>query len=300
MANELKTQFSSGAAVYAVVLNAAGQAWRTDSSVFESPTSGDWADYAVTMTEQSSTGIYEGSFPTAITTAGAYPVLFRQQSGSSPAATDQNNGMLGGLVYWTGAAEAFPLASSAANAANVGMNGVNLNANVLQIAGQTASAAGAVAFPGSIGTSTFSGGNVNVTQIGGQAVSLDGNNYLKVDVADWGGTAVSLTGGLPSVNTANVGDGDGEGDGPIAINQNTGGADNLRYVDSSGNGIEGATVLIYLSTDWPSQPSRVQATAITGPDGRWLSPAFVQSGTYVAVFTKLGADGPDVSGAFSV
>ncbi|MGD0771119.1 MAG: hypothetical protein ABSB42_23280 [Tepidisphaeraceae bacterium] len=296
MAGELKTQFTSGATVYAVVLNGAGQAWRTDSSVFEPPTAGDWTHYAVTMIEQSTTGVYAGNFPTAITTAGAYPILFRQQSGGSPAATDQNNGMLGGLVCWTGAAEAFPLASSAANAANVGMNGANLDANMLQIAGQTASAAGAVTFPGSIGTSTFSGGNLNVTQIGGQAVSLDTNNLLRVDAAGWGGTAVSLSGGLPSVNAANV----GNGDGPIPINQNTGGADNLRYVDSTGNGIEGANVLIYLSTDWPSQPSRVQATAITGSDGRWLSPAFVQSGTYVAVFAKLGADGPDVSAAFSV
>jgi hypothetical protein len=296
MASELKTQFASGQTVYAVVLNGAGRAWRTDSSVFELPTAGEWADYAVTMTEQSTTGVYEGSFPTAITAAGAYPILFRQQSGGSPAATDQNSGMLGGLVFWTGAAEAFPLASSAANAANVGMNGANLNANVLQIAGQAASAAGAVTFPGSIGTSTFSGGNVNVAQIGGQAVSLDSNNFLRVDAAGWGGAAVSLSGGLPSVNAANV----GNGGGPIPINQNTGGADNLRYVNSTGDGVEGANVLIYLSTDWPSQPSRVQAMAITGPDGRWLSPAFVQSGTYVAVFAKIGADGPDVSPAFSV
>jgi hypothetical protein len=264
MAGELKTQFASGATVYAVVLNAAGQAWRRDVSVFELPTAANWADYAVTMTEQSTTGVYEGNFPTAITTAGVYPVLFRQQSGGSPAATDQNNGLLGGLFYWTGAAEAFPLASSAAGAANVGMNGANLEANVLQI--------------------------------GGQAVLLDGNNFLKVDVADWGGATVSLSGGLPSVNASNA----GAGDGPNAITQNTGGADNLRYVDGAGNGIEGANVLIYLSTDWPSQPSRVQATAMTGPDGRWLSPAFVQSGTYVAVFTKPGADGPDVSPPFSV
>jgi hypothetical protein len=137
---------------------------------------------------------------------------------------------------------------------------------------------------------------VNATQIGGQAVSLDSNNLLMVDMAGWGGTPVSLSGGLPSVNAANV----NTGEGPIAINQNTGGTDNLRYVDSNGNGVEGASVLIYRSTDWPSQPNCVQATAITGPDGRWLSPAFVQSGTYVAVFTKLGADGPDVSPPFSV
>jgi hypothetical protein len=246
MAKELKTPFISGATVYAVILNAAGQAWRTDSGVFEPPLAGDWAHYANGATEQSTTGIYEGDFPAAITTAGAYHVLFRQQSGSSPASTDQSNGMIGGTIYWTGTAESFPLASSASSAAGV----------------------------------TISGGNLNV------------------NVSQWNSTAVSLDGGLPSVNA--VGGGSGAGSGPIAINQNTGGTDNLRYVDSSGNGIEGAQVLIYLATNWPSQPNLVQATAVTGPDGRWLSPAYVQSGTYVAVFTKIGADGPDVSAAFSV
>ncbi|HEY1923345.1 MAG TPA: hypothetical protein VGG44_11400, partial [Tepidisphaeraceae bacterium] len=67
-----------------------------------------------------------------------------------------------------------------------------------------------------------------------------------------------------------------------------------------GNGVQGAQVLIYLAANWPGQPDLVQATAMTGGDGRWVSPAFVQSGTYVAVFTKIGADGPDVSSAFSV
>ncbi|MGD0462177.1 MAG: hypothetical protein ABSB74_06790 [Tepidisphaeraceae bacterium] len=277
MSKELKTPFISGATVYAVILNAAGQAWRTDSGVFELPLVGDWAHYANAAMEQSTTGIYEGDFPAAITTAGAYHVLFRQQSGSSPASTDQSNGMLGGTIYWTGTAESFPLASNAASAASVAMSGSNVNVNITQVAGQTASAAASVAFPASIGTSTFaSGGNVNVTQ--------------------WNGTAVSLNGGLPSVNAGNV----GAGGGPIAINHNTGGTDNLRYVDSNGNGVEGAQVLIYLATNWPSQPDLVQAAAATGPDGGWLSPAYVQSGTYVAVFTKIGADGPDVSSAFSV
>jgi hypothetical protein len=132
MAGELKTQFLTGQTVYAVVLNAAGQAWRTDSQVFESPASANWAHYPVAMTEQSTTGLYEGAFPAAIATAGAYPVLFRQQAGGSPAATDVNAGMIGGTVYWTGSGEAFPLASSAAAATNVLMAGSNLDANVTQ------------------------------------------------------------------------------------------------------------------------------------------------------------------------
>jgi hypothetical protein len=90
------------------------------------------------------------------------------------------------------------------------------------------------------------------------------------------------------------------GAGPIAINQNTGGPDNLRYVDSSGNGISGASILIYQAADWPENPGNVQAAAATGLDGRWIAPAYVSRGTYVAVFTKAGADGPDVSAPFTV
>jgi hypothetical protein len=92
----------------------------------------------------------------------------------------------------------------------------------------------------------------------------------------------------------------GSGGGPVAINTNTGGADNLRYVTVSGQGIGGANILIYLATDWPANPGNVQAVAVTGSDGRWLAPAFVSHGTYVAVFTKIGLDGPDVSAPFTV
>lgn len=90
------------------------------------------------------------------------------------------------------------------------------------------------------------------------------------------------------------------GSGPIAINQNTGGADNLRYVDSNNNGISGASIMIYLSTDWPTNPANVLGVATTGPDGRWIAPVYVTHGTYVAVFSKIGLDGPDVSSPFTV
>jgi hypothetical protein len=281
----LLTQFMSGQTVYALILNSSGQAWNPNSSAFETPTATNWTHYAITMAEQTVgnlTGIYEGAFPTGITAAGVYNILFREQAGSSPAAGDTNNGMLGGQFFWTGSAEAFPLASSASNSANVAMSVANVSANVAQIAGVSASG---MVVNDSHGNSVFSAEALENTPTGG------GN----VNVTAWNGTAVSLSDGLPSVQAGNL-----VGGGPIPINQNTGGTDNLRYVDSSGDGVEGANVLIYLATDWPANPDRVRATAITGPDGRWLSPAFVDSGTYIAVFTKIGADGPDVSAPFSV
>lgn len=284
MAN-LLIQFTSGQAVYAIVLNSSGQAWNTASAAFEVPAAANWANYAVPMPEQSAgnlTGIFEGNFPAGITTVGVYNVLFRQQSGSSPAATDANNGMIGGQIYWTGSVEAFPLASSAADACNVAMSATNISADAVQIGG--ASTTGIVVSD-SHGNSVFSSPAM-------ENVSSGGGN---VNVTAWDGTPVSITDGLPNVQAVNSVTG-----GPIPINQNTGGMDNLRYVDINGNGVEAANVLIYLSTDWPGNPDEVQATAVTGADGRWLAPAFVEGGTYVAVFTKLGADGPDVSAPFSV
>jgi hypothetical protein len=54
--------------------------------------------------------------------------------------------------------------------------------------------------PGTAGTP-----DVNVKLIGGQSAGLDANNLLKVDVADWLGTAVSAaTAGIPDVNTKNI------------------------------------------------------------------------------------------------
>jgi hypothetical protein len=284
MAN-LVTQFVSGQTVYAVVLNSAGQAWNTVSGAFETPTAANWANYAIAMPEQSAgnlTGVYQGSFPAGITTAGVYNILFRQRAGSSAAATDLNNGMLGGQIFWTGTAEAFPLASSATDSANVAMNATNVAANVVQIGGTSATG---IVVSDSHGNSVFSS----------TALENGGGSGGNVNVTAWDGTPVAITDGLPSVQASNL-----IGSGPIAINQDTGGTDNLRYVDTNGNGVEAANVLVYLMTDWPANPDQVQATAVTGPDGRWLAPAYVDSGTYVAVFTKIGADGPDVSSPFSV
>jgi hypothetical protein len=88
--------------------------------------------------------------------------------------------------------------------------------------------------------------------------------------------------------------------GPLFVNQNTGGTDNLRYVDSLGNGVDGATIVIFQATDWPANPQNALAVSTTGPDGRWTTPVYLPSGTYVAVFSKPGADGPDVSSPFSL
>jgi hypothetical protein len=132
----------------------------------------------------------------------------------------------------------------------------------------------------------------------GEILWTGSTEAIPLSSGDASGINLTFSGALPNVHA--TGSGGSSGTGSIAIDQNTGGADNLRYVTTAGVGVENANVLIYLATDWPENPANVQATATTGANGRWLAPAFVNTGTYVAVFSKIGLDGPDVSSAFSV
>jgi hypothetical protein len=108
MANELQTQYATGSNLYAVILNAAGQAWTGTGNVFETPNSSHWTSYAVTLNEQIASGIYFGNFPTSITTAGPYNVLLRLRAGGSPAIGDTAIG--GSELNWSGTAEIPPSA----------------------------------------------------------------------------------------------------------------------------------------------------------------------------------------------
>ena len=55
---------ATGGTVYAVLLNESGQAYRAGHSA-EAPASAHWADYALAMTEASTTGIYSVAMPAA-------------------------------------------------------------------------------------------------------------------------------------------------------------------------------------------------------------------------------------------
>lgn len=100
MAHELLAQNPTGLTLYALVLNAAGQVWRTDTSVFEPPVTADWASYPVALTESGTTGLYRGDFPAVA--AGVYPLLVYRQLAGSPAATDALVGQ--GEREWSGTA----------------------------------------------------------------------------------------------------------------------------------------------------------------------------------------------------
>jgi hypothetical protein len=85
--------------------------------------------------------------------------------------------------------------------------------------------------------------------------------------------------------------------GLTAIDEDTGGTDVLRYVDSEGAGIPAAYILAYLKTDYDAgnlSNEYIQGAARTEFDGRWLAPIYLAGGyTYTLVFTKTGEFGPD-------
>jgi hypothetical protein len=103
MANEIKTAYTSGKALYAVVLSSGAQAWNTSSSAFEAIAAADWTHYGVALAELSACGVYAGSFPTAITASGIYNVIVYCKAGSTAAPTDTVVG--GGQIDWNGSAE---------------------------------------------------------------------------------------------------------------------------------------------------------------------------------------------------
>jgi hypothetical protein len=79
------------------------------------------------------------------------------------------------------------------------------------------------------------------------------------------------------------------GIGYVAVNHNTGGTDNLRYLYGS-NPIGDGTIIAYLASDYTAgNTSNPQGQSTTGADGRWLSPIILQSGyTYTLAFSKQG------------
>jgi hypothetical protein len=111
--------------------------------------------------------------------------------------------------------------------------------------------------------------------------------------------AVSLT----AQNIQDIADGviaqlPGAGGGNTSVNHNTGGTDNLRYM-YRGSGIDNATITAYLKADYSAGntgSSAVRGSSTTGPDGRWLTPMFLDAGyTYVIVFYVQGQYGLTVA-----
>lgn len=84
MPGELQAIFTSGQTLYAVILNAAGQAF--NGSGFETITPTDWPAYAVPLAEQNASGIYLGNIPASV--SAPWSALILAQIGSTPSPDD--------------------------------------------------------------------------------------------------------------------------------------------------------------------------------------------------------------------
>lgn len=85
MSNELRASFPTGATLYAVVYDRAGRPW--NGAAWDStPTDGEWASYAVPMTEDGTTGLYRGNLPAVGHGLWRYEV--RKRVGGAAASTD--------------------------------------------------------------------------------------------------------------------------------------------------------------------------------------------------------------------
>lgn len=90
----------TGLTLYVHIRNSAGSVW--NGSAFVSWNVSNWATYAVTMTEQTSSGYYNVAFPSAIT-AGKYSYFVYQQLGGGAAVGDQPMGA--SQIFWDGTNE---------------------------------------------------------------------------------------------------------------------------------------------------------------------------------------------------
>ncbi len=102
MADTLHTTHTSGATVYAMIFNAAGQVADVVAQAFEAYDTASIANYDLAMTEQGTASRhYLAAFPAWIP-AGMYRVTYYDQTGGAPAETDAI--VAEEVVHWHGAA----------------------------------------------------------------------------------------------------------------------------------------------------------------------------------------------------
>lgn len=90
---------ATGQTLYSVIHNSSGQVWSTTGVAFENFNTAHWANYVISLTEQSPTGYYTAAFPTQIG-AGKYTEVLYQGLGVT---TDPVIGS--SVIYWNGTIE---------------------------------------------------------------------------------------------------------------------------------------------------------------------------------------------------
>lgn len=99
MAGLIEAFSDSGFNLYTMIRNVAGQTWNTSIVAFQNWNPANWTDYAVAMTEDTSSGFYSVAVPAAIT-AQRLTILIYNRAGGTPAVGDQSFGNSTGI--WDG------------------------------------------------------------------------------------------------------------------------------------------------------------------------------------------------------
>lgn len=104
MAKEIQCDHITGKTLYAQIFNQIGQIWNTSGTpAFETYATANIANYSIAMTEAgTASAIYQGTFPTAISTSGVYLVKVREKAGASNAESDAC--VASGEIEWSGTA----------------------------------------------------------------------------------------------------------------------------------------------------------------------------------------------------
>lgn len=101
MAKEIQVISANGDTLYAVIFNSAGNVYSVSGDIFEAWNNANILQYAISMSEQGSSGIFMANFPTAPgVVAGLYSVIAKRQIGGSPAVADPGAGA--GNIDWLG------------------------------------------------------------------------------------------------------------------------------------------------------------------------------------------------------
>ncbi len=81
--------------------------------------------------------------------------------------------------------------------------------------------------------------------------------------------------------------GGGGGDGDVVVNHNYGGTDALRITEG-GIPKDGAVIRAYVASAYDAGSYSAIAKAVTGSDGRWITPMMLDPDAYVLVITSVG------------
>ena len=199
-ANEFRARDTSGKTVYAVVLSGA-TVWSVTTggtataSTFAALATGNWTTYNVALTEQSTTGIFVGSFPSGIVAAGRYSAFIYEQAGASPASTDTL--IAGGAVDWSGTGQ-YTLVS-AGTVATVTTTGAVTGNVAGNVTGSVGSVVGGVIVTTNNDKTGYTASTVSDKTGYGLAAGQAFNNTAQTTTPSWVGTASVL---LTSDHTA--------------------------------------------------------------------------------------------------